>query len=215
MTAGRSGANDPGARSGRGLAGFLKATLLGGAAFLLPFGLVLIVLGKLLSIVRPTGDAIRAVLMPHAASEVGATLFAVLVLVVLAFLAGLFAMSPLGARAFAALESAVLMRFPSYRLLSRTIHVQTATATDLGDGSDADGEVVFVRFDDQTSIGFVAERMSDGRVVVYLPGAPSPFSGTVVIVEESQLTASRLTVADMFGRMRRLGAGLDRMMGDR
>ncbi len=205
----------PGGWRRGGLGGFLGATLLGGVAFLLPFGLVVIVLGKLVSIVRPTGDAIRAVLMPHAASEVGATIFAVLMLVLLAFLAGLFAISPLGARAFAALESTVLMRFPSYRLLSRTIHVQTSTAMDARDDAETDGEVVFVRFDDQTSIGFVAERLSDGRVVVYLPGAPSPFSGTVVIVDESQLTPSRLTVADMFGRMRQLGAGLDRMMGAR
>ncbi len=102
------------------------------------------------------------------------------------------------------------MRLPPYMLLRQTIHDQTE-GSNAAAGNHSD-EVVLVRLDDATSIGFVVERLPEGNVVVYLPGAPSPFSGNVAIIEESRLTPTKLSVADVFVRMRQLGAGLDRSL---
>ncbi len=195
----------------RGLAGFLRATFVGGIAFLLPFGLVIIVFNRLIQMVRPTGDAIRTLLLPASAAEPGATIFTILLLVVSAFAAGLFMRSSAGRGVFDWLERTVLMNIPPYRLFSRMIHDEADGPGILPAG--AEDEVVVVRLDDQTLIGFLVERLPDGRGVVYLPGAPSAFTGSVAIIDADRITATTLSAADVMGRMRQLGAGLHTSLG--
>lgn len=47
---------------------------------------------------------------------------------------------------------------------------------------------VLVRFDDSWQLGFLVERTQGGRVVVFIPGSPSPWTGSVVIVDEERIT---------------------------
>lgn len=191
-------------------AGFLRATLVGGVVFLLPFGIVLVVFAKLFEVFRPVGQAIRHMILPTGSHEPAATLLTALVLVALAFGAGLLARSLAGRWVFERIEAAVLLRFPAYTMFRSAIRAQTDGQAKLAESADA--EIVLVRFDDMTSVGVFVERLSDGQAVVYLPGAPSATSGSVAIVEASRLTPTKLTTADVFGRMRQLGIGLDQCL---
>jgi hypothetical protein len=109
------------------------------------------------------------------------------------------------------LERTVLMNIPPYRLFSRMIHDEADGPRILPAG--AEDEVVLVRLDDQTLIGFLVERLPDGRGVVYLPGAPSAFTGSVAIMDADRITTTTLSAADVMSRMRRLGAGLHTSLG--
>lgn len=194
----------------RGLKDIFIATLLGGMLFLMPFGLLMIVLTKLFEIVRPVGSALRGAFLPAASHEPLATILTVLLLLALALAAGLVAQSGIGKRIFDRIETLFLLRFPYYTLLRSTLR-GTANGPEVQqDGKDS--EIVLVMFDDVTSIGMLVERLSDGRGVVYLPGAPSAVSGSVAIVDAARLTPTSLTAADVFGRMRQLGTGLDRSL---
>jgi uncharacterized membrane protein len=62
-----------------------------------------------------------------------------------------------------------------------------------------------VRFDDHEQIGFEIERLAQGKVVVYLPGAPSPWSGSVVYFSSERVKRLDLTVAQASNNIRRLG----------
>jgi uncharacterized membrane protein len=66
---------------------------------------------------------------------------------------------------------------------------------------------VAAKFDDYTQIGFEVERPGDGNVVVYLPGASNPWSGSVVYVKEDRIERLNITVAEEIRNIRKLRIG--------
>ncbi|MFO1210215.1 MAG: DUF502 domain-containing protein [Amaricoccus sp.] len=181
-------------------------TLIGGLVFLLPIGIVLVVLAHLLAIARRVGDAAHARLFPGAAGDLGPLVFAVLALLVIAFAAGTFARTRAGLRLFAWLEGSVLTRLPIYTVLRQAVADVTGGSVQLTEGRET--PVVLVRLDDMTQIGFLIDRPAEGQATVYLPGSPSALSGSVALVDPDRLTATALTPAEVMQSMRRLGAGL-------
>ncbi|HET9070107.1 MAG TPA: DUF502 domain-containing protein [Amaricoccus sp.] len=190
----------------RSVYGFLKSTLIGGFLFLLPIGIILMVLTRLVHHARRAGVAIHDSLFPGAAGNLLPTLIAILLLVLVAFLAGVLARTRFGVSLFSSLEGSILDRIPAYVLVRQAV-------TDLSGGSvrlaeEGATEVVGVRLDDMTVIGFLIERRADGSAVVFLPGAPTAFSGSVALVDGSRIGPTTLSPADVVQGMRRLGAGL-------
>jgi uncharacterized membrane protein len=184
----------------------LKATLVGGILFLLPIGITLVVFGKLLAISMHASQIMHDRLFPGYDSTIVPLVIAIGVLVLIALLAGLFARTPLGRSLFIKLEGAVLARLPIYTILRQML-------VDMADSADrlaGQGElkVVRVRFDDLTQIGFVVDRIPGEGIIVYLPGAPSALSGTVVLVEAERVTETALEPKQVMASMRRLGAGI-------
>ncbi len=184
----------------------LKATLVGGILFLLPIGITLVVFGKLLAISMHASQIMHDRLFPGYESTIVPLVIAIGVLVLIALLAGLFARTPLGRSLFIKLEGAVLARLPIYTILRQML-------VDMADSADrlaGQGElkVVRVRFDDLTQIGFVVDRIPGEGIIVYLPGAPSALSGTVVLVEDARVTETDLEPKQVMASMRRLGAGI-------
>lgn len=183
----------------------LKNLILGGVLFLLPIGIVILVFGKLLGISRKVGEALHASILPGMNSNIASLLIAILVLATIALLAGLFASTGPGRRTFMALERGVLSQLPIYAVLKQSIDDLTGTIERVGEG---DIEVVEVGFADYARIGFLVERLEDGRAVVFLPGAPSVLKGHVVIVGADKLRPSTLKTRTVMAAMGRLGAGL-------
>lgn len=186
--------------------GFVKSTVIGGIVFLLPVGIVLIVLGKLLGYSRRIGDAVHDSLFPEAEGNLVPLLISILALLGIAFAAGAFARTRLGLRTFGRLEDLVLARLPAYTILRRTIGDMAGGAAHLSDRDET--SVVRVRFDDHVALGFLVERRPDGTAIVFLPGAPSALSGSVVLVEADRLTETELSPGEVMSAMRRLGAGI-------
>ena len=189
----------------KSLAGFLKSTLIGGLVFLLPIGVVLIVLGKLYGLARRIGDALHDRFFPSAHSDLVPLLIALLVLVAIAFAAGALARTRLGARIFTRLETTILANFPAYTMLRQTVADMSGGSAELG---GPERPVVLVRFDDSTALGFLVGRRADGSAVVYLPGAPSALSGSVVLVDAARIEETAVKATEVMQGMRRLGAGL-------
>lgn len=68
-------------------------------------------------------------------------------------------------------------------------------------------QTVLVRFDDAWQIGFLVERISGERVVVFIPDAPSPWTGGVFIFDEERVKPLEVTSAAAVKCLQRLGAG--------
>ena len=68
------------------------------------------------------------------------------------------------------------------------------------------------RFDDHELIAFDIERLDDGRVVLYLPGAPDAWSGSVVLVPAERVQPLDIDPAQLARSMQRLGLGTAALM---
>ena len=75
--------------------------------------------------------------------------------------------------------------------------------------------VAVVRFDDLWQIGFEIERIEGGKVALFLPGSPDPWSGSVCIAEADRVTPLDLPVAAVVKMVRRLGRGANEALGER
>lgn len=184
----------------------LRATLLGGILFLLPLGIVVVVLGKLISLAAQTGRKLHETVLPGLDADSTALVIAILFLLLLSLLAGLFARTTAGQRSFAALERLLLARMPFYSVFRHVLgDLAGGSSTLLGTG---DTKVVLVRLDDMSVIGFLVDTRPDGAAIVYLPGAPSALSGSVALVEADRITETAITPSEVISGMRRLGQGL-------
>ena len=66
---------------------------------------------------------------------------------------------------------------------------------------------VLVRFDDASQIGFLVERTTDRRVVVFIPDSPSPWSGGVYVFDEDRITLIDEATTSAVKCLQKLGAG--------
>ena len=66
---------------------------------------------------------------------------------------------------------------------------------------------IMVRFDDYIQMAFETERLPNGKVAVYLPGAPNPWSGSVVFVSNDRIKPLSISLADALRNIRTLGKG--------
>lgn len=194
----------------RKLFDLLKSLIVGGVVFLLPIGIVLVVFGKLLAVSTQIGDTLQRSVFPGFRSDTLVLVIAILILTLIALVAGIFARTPVGMKSFAWLEEKILARLPIYTVLRQMIADLSGSVETIGEGREV--EVVAVRFDDQMQIGFLIDHTPSGLCVVFMPGAPSALSGTVVIVEADRVTPTELSPAQVMNGMRRLGAGLSRVI---
>ena len=181
---------------------FIKTTIIGGLVFLVPVVILMTVFGKaykvMLRVAKPIGTLIPIDFVGGVAM---ANILAVLAIALLCFMAGLIAKSGLARKAYRTLDSA-LLAIPGYAFIKGF--------TDSIDSSEEAAKSllpVIVRFDDNAQIGFEVERQEGGDVVVYLPGAPNPWSGAVFYFSEDRVKRLDITVAKAIRHIRELGHG--------
>ncbi|MGB2931707.1 MAG: DUF502 domain-containing protein, partial [Methyloceanibacter sp.] len=159
---------------GKSFSEFLKATLIGGLLFLVPGVLIVIILGKAMQLARRVTEPIYDAL-PDAVFGVGvATVISVLVLVLIAFVAGLLARTKFGKRIGASLEHSLLGGLPQYQMVK-------SMAQGMAQVESTDNVTpVLVSVEDAWQIGYLLEPLENGWVAAFLPQAPTPMSGNVM-----------------------------------
>jgi uncharacterized membrane protein len=188
----------------------IRTTIIGGIIFLIPVAIFVAVIGQGLkfagAISRPVANVLPVDMIGGVAV---AQVVTIVFLLLICFLAGLLARVAPAQRAVHALEANVLSRLPAYALL------KTKTQSMLSP-DDIEGMcVVVVRFDDYWQIAFEIERIEGGKVALFLPGSPDPWSGSVCIAEEDRVTPLDLPVAAVAKMARRLGRGASEALRDR
>ncbi|QDU36119.1 hypothetical protein Mal4_04020 [Maioricimonas rarisocia] len=163
--------------------GFLKTTAIGGLIFLLPLVVIGALLGYLYSIVLVVYEPLKE-WIPVGSTSGLAILFlmAVGIVVALCFMCGLAARRAIGRRFSRLVEKNLVMLFPKY-----AIYKDIVAGNIGGEAARPTLFPVTVQFDDVIRIGYRAGRTDAGLVIVYLPGAPDPWIGSVVLVEESRV----------------------------
>jgi uncharacterized membrane protein len=181
---------------------FMRTTVLGGVLFLFPIVFVVAILGKALEVTNKLSAPLAGLLPIDSIGGLAvAKLLALVILVLICFLAGLAARTPLAKQFVKSLETNVLGRIPAYTLLKSKAE-SVLRPEDIGGMCPVLG-----RFDDSWQLAFEIERMAGGKVVVFLPGAPDPWSGSVCVMTEDRITPLDLTLKSAADILKRLGKG--------
>ncbi|MEH6583369.1 MAG: DUF502 domain-containing protein [Halioglobus sp.] len=185
-----------------------RTTLLGGALFLIPLVLGVMLLGKAFSIMRVVADSVDEFLPWDTIASVPVIdAVATLILVLSCLGAGMIARSDWGRAIQARIDTVLLQLFPGYAWIKGVT----------GAISDDDAATVFkpvlVELDDQHQLGFEVERSEDGFVVVYLPGAPDPRAGTLSFLPPERVQPLEGDFNSVAKTFKKLGIGAAEIMG--
>jgi len=187
--------------------GFIRETVVGGLLFLLPLTVVALIIGKAykisLLVAEPLG---RLIPIDRVGGVALANILAVLVILVLCYLAGRVARRSSIKVKVARIEELLIAALPGYAFV-KTLMSSVAKA------EDEAGKMtpVLVTLDDYKQIAFEVERTAGGNVVVYLPGAPNPWSGSVVYVSEDRVEHLDMQPQDAIKNIRMLGRGSEKL----
>jgi uncharacterized membrane protein len=130
-------------------------------------------------------------------------LLALAVTLLLCFVAGLLARRASATRMRQKLDTTLLNSFPGYAFIKG--FTDNLRRTEEMAGSFVP---VAVQFDDYVQIAFETHREPSGKVSVYLPGAPNPWSGTVVYVSSERVKPLPIRLPEALRNIRTLGKGL-------
>ena len=187
--------------AGRAL-GFVKTTLVGGVVFLAPVVILIVLLGKAAGLLRRLAKPLGALFPLDAVWGVLAADGVVVVILILAcFGAGLLARVSFANAFIKKAETGVLWRIPGYGFIKGL----TATLDKRADASAM--HPVLVHFDDYAQLAFEVDRLVDGRRVIYVPSAPDPRAGSVMIVDEARVEAVAVSFVAAIASLRSLGKG--------
>ncbi len=166
--------------------GFLRTTALGGLFFLLPLAVIGALVGQLIQIVWVAAEAISSTGIITAHTPWG---YAVLfmsglgVIVLLCFVAGIVARRALGQRFKETAEKYLLMLFPRYAIFKEQL------SDNIGGNQFRNMmKPVAIKYLGIRRVAMEVERTDDGEVVVFLPGSPDPWVGTVILVPQVDVT---------------------------
>jgi uncharacterized membrane protein len=189
---------------------FLSTTVIGGIVFLVPIIVCIVILGKAFEIMRKLAVPLaRALPIDSVAGLVIADLIAVVVIVIVCFIAGLVAKTALAAQLVTWLESNLLSRISVYTFIKG----MTDSVTGLEESDSL--KPVLARYDDNWQVAFEVERIDGEYVAIYVPGAPNPWSGGVIIMSADRIQPLDIPMNVAIRNVRSLGQGSNGLLQNR
>ena len=183
---------------------FIRTTLVGGFLFLLPIGILAFFIGKIVSATRAILEPVSLQLPFEAVAGVRSTiLLAIVLIVVLSFLAGFLAKTHWARLLTQQLEDRLLGRIPAYGLLK-------SMSADLVDGRESTKHpVVLIDLDDARQLGIQMGVAAGGEdVIVFVPDSPTPQTGSVLILNARRVQKTHIPLRKAFAALSERGMGL-------
>ncbi len=180
---------------------FIKTSLLGGLVFLTPIVILIFVLGKAYKIMLMVAKPLAKIVPVESIMGVAAVnIIAGLIILIICFLAGMFAKSAMGKGVFNFLDDKLTALFPGYSYL------KSAAESIKGESEHGKSlKPVLVAFDDHILVAFKVEQTVGDMVVVYIPGSPDPRAGSVVMVEEDRVSPVDQDFLSVLNSLKRFG----------
>lgn len=186
----------------RSLSEFLKTTLVGGIVFLLPVGIVLIVVQQLLRLVKQLSEPIAAHFPGVSLLGMGIrSIIAILVLVLIAFIAGLISRTSAGRRIKDWVENSLLGGLPQYQMVK-------SMAAGFAQIESAEGlKPALLNIEEGWQIGYLLEELQNGWVCVFLPDSPTPMSGATLLLPAERVRPLEISMTEAMQLVKRMGLG--------
>lgn len=180
----------------------MKTTILGGVLFLVPFAIVAMVLGKAYQISMVVAEPIDDVIpIANFAGVALVNIIALVLILVVCYVAGQLAKRGIKGRRTETLEGFLIDTIPGYVVFKGVIGSAAET-----EGGPEQLRPVLVAFDDHDMIAFEMES-DDTKCVLFLPGAPSAWSGSTIIVDKSRVTYLSIPTYQAMKLLRGMGRG--------
>jgi uncharacterized membrane protein len=189
--------------------GFVMTTILGGVVFLVPVIILVAIIGKALEIMTKVAAPLDAVIpIDNFAGVATVNILAIILILVVCLFAGLAAKSINAGKVVGYLETNLLSQIPGYSVVK-------GMATSIAGAEQESGmKTVFVSFDDYSQVAFEIERTAGGDVVLFLPGAPNAWSGTICVATADRVQPADASMTNVMRTMRDFGKGHASFLGD-
>ena len=186
----------------------IKTTILGGLVFLVPCIIIIVLVTKAFQVMGLLAAPLSAWIPVDSIGGIAtANVITVLAILIVSFIAGLIPTSNTGRKVYRSMDDKLLMLFPRYAFIkSMTEGMSTEEVKKTL-------QPVRVNFDDHSQIAFEVERDEQGLVTVYLPGAPDPWSGSVVHVPDDRVEIFDANFNTVTKTLRKAGKGFSQLQG--
>ncbi len=182
---------------------FIKTTVIGGLLFLIPFILLVIILTKvhslLLVVAKPLDDLIP---LEQIGGVALANILVALMIILICFIAGILATGKYMKKMQSSIVNGILVKIPGYLIIKAFMDGISTT-----EEASENFNPILVAFDDYEQLCFEIEKASDEKTIVYLPGAPNPWSGSVLYVDNSRVKHLNISVKEALKNLQSLGLG--------
>lgn len=187
---------------------FVRITVTGALVFVLPIGIIAFFAGKIVNAAQDLLAPLSEQLPIKTVAGISAAILVALAgIILVSFLAGLFAQTRIAHGVVAQMEAYLLGRIPAYGLL------KSLSSDMIAPEEAAEHPVVMVRFDNAWQVGFLIGPTAEGtHCVVFLPGSPTPQTGTVMIVETERVHEAGIPLAKAFSVLSARGMGLGELV---
>lgn len=187
----------------KGLVDTFKNIAIGGVLFLIPIAIAVLVISKVVGFLRIVAEPMADILPTDTILGFGlAQIIAVALLLAVCFVAGLIARSAIAKGLVHRIESRLLSAVPGYGVI-KGIADQALSSQD----NAAQFKPVLVPERGGVRPALEVERMPSGRVAVFVPGAPNPWSGYVAYLDPEQVQPLDMKAADLMHSLEGLGIG--------
>jgi uncharacterized membrane protein len=185
---------------------FVKTTIIGGLVFLVPLVFLIFIIDQamefMMLIAEPLADWIPIETIGDIAL---ANLLAIVALSVVSFIAGLVARTTMAGGFVKTLESKVLVKIPGYTMIKG---IKSGFDTTESEGM----KPIAIKLGTVERIALEIEKLADGRSMVYIPSAPSPWTGITQILPADQITYLDVPVTRILELTEHYGQGVDSVL---
>ncbi|MFY0691311.1 MAG: hypothetical protein JXR14_05230 [Paracoccaceae bacterium] len=183
---------------------FLRRTMVTGIVVLLPVFFLAYLVFKLFSSIRAVaGPVIEILPIDRILGLVLLNIVAVLIVLALCLVAGLLARIEFISRKVERFDKTMSNRVPGYSIAKGAL--SGVLKEDIG---IEDFKPVVVKSGRGLKVGFEVDRLPSGMVVVFLPNAPNPQLGTVVMFTADEVISTNLSRHKIVECMQFYGKGL-------
>ena len=179
---------------------FLKTTIVGGVAVVLPLVLLVVAadlaIEGLLEVLPEVSDGVAESL------GIPPKVYGGVLVLLSCFFVGAVVQTRLGGRVFDGVDGALARRVPGYNAARRL----TEQLRDTRDESLFPVVSVLVNVPEVERIGFVTSTHEDGKVTVFVPGAPNPASGMVCRIPTDFVSETGMSMSEALEYLLNCGA---------
>jgi uncharacterized membrane protein len=177
---------------------FIVTSLAGGLLIILPIYLSVLLLLKAMKAVGGLVQPIATLLPKWVPAE---KVLSFLLVLVVCFLVGAAARTSAGRTARQHLEKSLFEKIPGYALF-RSLTQQLA-----GRGEEHVWEPALAEIEEALVPAFIIEEFEDGRFTVFVPAAPTPFTGSVYILTPERVHPLHVPFTHAIKSLSRWGSG--------
>ena len=191
----------------KGKLNFVKTSVIGGIIFLIPIIILIIIMEKAFGIMAALSRPLSGLIEIETFAGIAVVdLITVAIIIIICFVAGFISKTAFARKFIQRIESKILKKIPFYSF------VKSISESISGIRSNESLKPVLLEFDDNSQLGLEVERIEGGNIVVFVPGSPNPWSGSVLIMKPERVKLLDIKFAQAIKLMHDFGQGTNKLL---